>query len=1078
MFARLADFVDRRAAFVVAAWVVAAAVLAVIAPSLEEVGTQDQTSFLPGSSPSQRADRLIRRLFPNDPTLDAGIVVLARDGGLTPADAAFVGEATEWFKTGAVAAEIKTVQSAATDPAMAAVLRSPDRAAELLIVGFRSPPFTAGTNELVAEIREYLDANAPRGLEHHLTGTGGLAADQAEALVGSFEQTAIITVLLVLAILIFVYRSAVAPLIPLVTIGVAFVVARGVLGLLAENGLRVASLAETFIVVMIFGAGTDYCLFIVSRYREDLVAGGGPRPTLRRSMTLVGPVIAASAITVIVGFMSQLTARFGVFKTMGPAMGIAIFVTLVAGLTLTPALLRLSGRHAFWPGRLEDPRAAEASPRWQRLAERVRAHPTELLLAGIIMLLVPASGIGWFRSSFDLVRELPPSADARQGFDTLAEHFSAGTLAPVYVLVETDRSITDDANLAAVDRLTDALRRTPGVAEARSVTQPAGSPLTPATMQRLGGGDQAGFGSAGLDPNKVDIGPLVSEMSKPGGLRFTGPILRQYPQLLDGPLGFFLGPDRTSTRLVVSLEGNPYDRGALPVIRNLDDVADKALAGTSLSGSRLAIGGPASFFVDMQEIGNADFRIMTAVLIGGIFLVLAWLLRSLVAPFYLLASVVLSYAATMGLCVAVFIGIFGDPGISFWLPPFLFIILVALGADYNIFIMSRIREEADAGADIHDAVTRGLVATGHVITSAGLILAGTFAVLVLAPIPQLRQIGFGVTVGVLIDTFIVRSLIVPAATMLLGRWAFWPNIRHLRELREHNRRHLGLAGGGIAALGIGLAVLIAGAGTAAPITRVSSESKPGAASTPESQNNATQTASTTTSPSPAPSASEPAPSTSASRTPTTLRAETQSAPESRIAVPALGSWKFHLEGTRKIGAAGSPQPFSEDSTTEVSRLKEEAGATEVRLRTESSNGAQDDQRRYQPDGVLLVAMRISSSGMGFGGTLQPPQLLVRWPFRAGDQWTSDWSTGADGVQGKSTTRVLGPRTVNLAGRSLECWAVRTDTTFSGSAQGEQHQTACWSAELGMSIDDNTEYKGTYNGVRFEIVTHATLVSTP
>jgi RND superfamily putative drug exporter len=177
----------------------------------------------------------------------------------------------------------------------------------------------------------------------------------------------------------------------------------------------------------------------------------------------------------------------------------------------------------------------------------------------------------------------------------------------------------------------------------------------------------------------------------------------------------------------------------------------------------------------MRTIGERDFKVLFVVLIAAIFVVLALLLRSLVAPIYLLATVVLSYAATMGIAVIVFQGILDQPGITFWLAPFLFVVLVALGADYNIFIMSRIREEADAGHSVAEATERGLVLTGRIITSAGLILAGTFAALMVAPLPNLRQIGFGVTVGILIDTFIVRSLLVPSATVLLHRWAFWPS---------------------------------------------------------------------------------------------------------------------------------------------------------------------------------------------------------------------------------------------------------------------------------------------------------------
>jgi RND superfamily putative drug exporter len=1077
MFARLAALAERRAAWVVAAWVAVAVLLAVTAPSLQKVGTQDETSFLPGSSPSQRADKLLRRLFPDDPTLDAGIVVLARHGGLTAADGAYVRQVTDWLTRGEVAPNVKTVQSAASNPAMAAVLQAPDGGAELLVVGFRTAPFSTSTNHLVDQIRRHLDATAPAGLEHHLTGTGGLAADEASGLVKSFERTAIFTVLLVLIILVLVYRSVLAPLIPLVTIGIAFMVSRGLIGLLAEHGFKVASMAETFMVVMIFGAGTDYCLFIVSRYREDLAAGDAPPATLRRSMTVVGGVIAASAFTVIVGFMAQLTARFGMYKTMGPAMGVAIFVTLVAGLTLTPALVRLAGRHAFWPSELHDSRAGHASPRWQRVADTVRGRPVETLLAGVILLLLPASGLGWFHSSFDLVRELPTSADARKGFDALAQHYPPGTLAPVYVVLDTNGPITDDARLAAVDHLTDALRAQPGIGEVRSITQPAGAPLTPETMQRFGG--QGDLTATGLDPNKTDVGPLLSAMSQPGGLRFTGPILHRYPQLTDGPLRFFLGADGHSTRIMVALAGNPYDRRALPVIRNLDKVVDGAVAGTALSGAHLAVGGPAAFFVDMQDIGNADFRVMTAVLIGGIFVVLALLLRSLVAPFYLLASVVLSYAATLGLCALVFIKGFGEPGISFWLPPFLFIILVALGADYNIFIMSRVREEADAGAEIHDAVTRGLVATGPVITSAGLILSGTFAVLILAPLPQMRQIGFGVTIGVLIDTFIVRSLIVPAATMLLGRWARWPNLRHPREIRDRNPRHLGVAGAGAAELAAGLVALVATAGTASPITSISSQAPRQQVVAAGAPTGAAQTPATAAAaPATHPAATAAPPTTKAASSPTSVAGPAVAAPTgpTRIAVPAVGAWRFHLEGTRKIGAAGSAQPFSEDATTQVSRVGGDDRNAEMRLQTQSSNGSQDDRRRYQPDSVLMLSTQLSSSGMSFGGTLQPPQLIARWPLRVGDQWASDWTTGS--VNGHTTGQVADQRLVTVAGRTFQCWDIKTDTTFTGAAQGQQHQTACWVPQLGMSVDDQVQFQGTYNNIPFDVNTHASLLATP
>jgi uncharacterized membrane protein YdfJ with MMPL/SSD domain len=760
---------------VVAAWVAAAVVLLVIAPSLNDVGSQDTADFLPGSAPSQRADRLLAREFPDDPTREAAVIVVShRDGRLTTADRAFVTGLVTRLRSGSFKSDIEEVQTAGSDPALAAFLRSRDGEAELVIASMRRAPFSTGGTRAVNRIRDVLESTTPPGVEAHLTGIAGLAADQAEGVVRSFDRTAAVTIVLVLFILVVVYRSLVAALIPLVTIGLAFAVASGVVSYIAEAGLKVNTMVGTFLVVMVFGAGTDYCLFLTSRYQEELARGDAVAISVIRTTKVIGAVIAASAATVIIGFMSMVTADFGIFKTMGPAIGIAIGVTLVAGLTLTPALLLLAGKGAFWPRTLASVRSANgaAPSRWTRIADGISARPVILLLAGSTLLVAPSVALVSYRQSFDLVHDLPDGADARRGFDALSKHYPGGTISPVYLLIRTrDDSILDDANLEAVDRLTDALRKVPGIAEVRSVTQPAGAPLRPTNIATLTGGatDPA---SLGLRPGH-DVRPLLEGIASSDGLRFTGPVLKQYPELVNR-LGLLVGVDGRTTRLILSLRGNPYDNEALDTITGIRSRAAAQLAGTSLEHADLKVGGPSSFYEDMRRISNDDFKTMVVVILIAIFVVLALLLRSLVAPIYLLATVVLSYTATMGITVLVFQGISGDAGITFWLAPFLFVILVALGADYNIFIMSRIREEADAGHPIEEAVNLGVVRTGKVITSAGLILAGTFAALLVAPLPNLRQIGFGVTVGILIDTFIVRTILVPAATALLGRRAFWP----------------------------------------------------------------------------------------------------------------------------------------------------------------------------------------------------------------------------------------------------------------------------------------------------------------
>jgi uncharacterized membrane protein YdfJ with MMPL/SSD domain len=1077
MFNRLVAWVERRAAVVVGAWVTAAIVLTLLAPSLNDVGSQDTTDFLPTNAPSQKADRLLAELFPGDPTRDASIVVVARPGGLTAADHGYVSELATYLAAPEQQHDVKAVQTAATTPDLAPFLRSTDGAAELLVVSMHAASFSSAGTAAVERLREHLAATAPDGLEHHVTGIGGLATDQANGVNASFGRTAIVTVLLVLVILLLIYRSAVAALIPLLTIGLAFGVSQGIVNYVAQAGLKVNSMVGTFLVVMVFGAGTDYCLFLTSRYGQELAAGDSVAVTVVRTTKVIGAVIVASAATVIVGFGSMITADFGIFKTMGPAIGIAIAITCAAGLTLTPALLRLAGKHSFWPRTLEQARATgeHPSPRWERVAGLVRRRPTELLLAGVIVLQIPATGLGWYHPSFNLIADLPSSADARAGFDTVAAHYPGGMISPVYLVLRTNGPILDDARLAAIDHLTDVLRTQPGLAQVRSITQPAGEPLTIDNVSSLTG-DITDPVALGFDPETTDITPFVNGLTAPGGLRLTGPLLRQLPQLTQR-LGLLLGSDGNSTRLIIALAGNPYDESALDAFERIDDTAAAALAGTPLAGTSISVGGPSSFYADIREISNSDFRLLCAVIIGAIFIVLALLLKSLVAPFYLLASVVLSYAATMGITVAVFQGILGQAGITFWLAPFLFVMLVALGADYNIFIMSRVREEAEAGYEIHEAVSRGLVLTGRVITSAGVILAGTFAALLIAPLPNLRQIGFGIGVGILIDTFIVRTLIVPSATMLLGRWAFWPRIPgDSRAAAPIRRRHVVVAVVAVTALVIALLAIAAGRGTPSPVTVVAAGAVPTPAGSAEAS--ATQpsdpTAATDVPDGAVPATAQVA-TPPADADPAAPPANAESAGHvTTIAAPALGAWSYHVTGTRTLG--GSTTSIDEQAPTTISRTGGTDDAPELRVYSRTSIYTRDDTRRFSPSGVELLATTFSAGDATFGGALNPPQLLAQSPLAVGATWSGHSTAGRLVIDG--TGLVTGERDLTTPAGTYHCWDIQLDATISGSVQGEQHETSCWAPELGVPIESNQQFRGTFLGLPFAVDLHFTLTGRP
>jgi hypothetical protein len=440
------------------------------------------------------------------------------------------------------------------------------------------------------------------------------------------------------------------------------------------------------------------------------------------------------------------------------------------------------------------------------------------------------------------------------------------------------------------------------------------------------------------------------------------------------------------------------------------------------------------------------------------------------------------------------------------------VILVALGADYNIFIAGRIREEIDAGRSVADAATAGLVLTGGTITSAGFILAGTFGALLITPIPSIRQIGFGVGIGILLDTFIVRTLLVPAAVVLLGRFAFWPSTAPAGD-PIRRRIAVGLSGAGIALLAVALAAFGLSGRPESPVLRVAAgdsaatgtDSTASTSSTTSTTAGNPEAARATTGDQPAPAGANPtttatsrpgaavtgdgaAATTAPSSAPTTTTTTAAGAPSAagpaptgpaapdRVVIPALGDWRYHVEGTRRIGLAGSTQPFNEEATTQVSRVGGDDRAPELRLLTQSGSGTVDERRRYAPATVDLLALTVTSAGLSYGGTFTPPQLLLRWPVRIGDSWRGDWTT--EDTRGTTTATVTGERTVTVAGRTLRCFVVDRDTALTGAVEGTQRQRSCWVPELGMVADDNQDFQGTYQGVRFEAQAHFTLIGTP
>jgi putative drug exporter of the RND superfamily len=369
---------------VIVFWAIVATSLVMVAPSFEEVATFDDTSFLPEGSRSIEGNRLIEDGWPDDDLSNTLTLVVEReDEELGDEDIVWLQDQIEWLRSDDAPDTLGAVTTHFDDPNLAPTFVSEDGQAMFALAGLEVPGYTPRANETVAEVRDHVHgAGQPEGLNVFVTGSVAVAADENVATQRTVERTTGLTLALVGIILLLVYRSPIAPLVPMITIGVAFLASRATVSLLAQAGMSVSALYETFAIVIIFGAGTDYCLFLVSRYHEEMVTSRSAGlansrrlrvGTLSATVLVMLAVLGSSAATTIVGFSAQGAAEFGLYRTMGPALAISIAVTVVITLTLAPALMRLFGRRLFWPDRWGTPKQlpGDADPLVVQYRERL-----------------------------------------------------------------------------------------------------------------------------------------------------------------------------------------------------------------------------------------------------------------------------------------------------------------------------------------------------------------------------------------------------------------------------------------------------------------------------------------------------------------------------------------------------------------------------------------------------------------------------------------------------------------------------------------------------------------------------------
>ena len=775
MLSRITDFSSSPKGkwVVIAVWALLATVIVPFAPMLSDVITNDEATFLPEGAESTEVQQLVEERFPTDTT--PAIVVFHNDDGLTDEQKAIAEQLGQWARSDEAPDNIvaESTVSIFTTPQASDRLVSDDGTTMTMVIGIEGNPSSDAFLDTVRTIRAQV-ASPPEGVQISVSGPAGLLLD----LISVFDQInvflTLVTAALVLVLLIIIYRSPVIAFVPLVAVGWVFLLA----GAIAATGAQrldylVNGQAQGVMTVLLFGAGTDYCLFISSRFREELRQTQDKHEAMKETMRAVGGAISSSAGTNLVAAFILLFATLRSTSALGPLLSIAIGLMFVAAMTLVPALITILGRMAFWPRRpsyepeeeIDD--EVESRGVWGKVAGAVTQRPVVALTSAVAVFALFSLGLFEYRVTYDTVSSLPEGTEARQGFEHLREAFPAGRIAPitVYAKLPDDASVYD--NIDAIDAMTGSLAAYEGVAYVESVTAPLGTngPI---------GADQV---AAAVNQVPQDIRTAIDEgtAEQPGGADGTGDPALQQAISVYAATRQYVSPDNGVARFNVILESSPY---ALDQINRIGDFRDYARAATDEAGlpGEVLVGGEPATAYDTKQATEHDQRLIIPLILLAIAIILGLLLRSVIAPLYLLGTIVLGYTATLGLSTMLFLNVFGDEGLSSALPLFLFVFSAALGIDYSIYLMTRIREET-ADRELKEGVRIALGRTGGVITSAGIILAGTFGALMTLPLRDLFQIGLAVAIGVLLDTFVTRTVMVPGIVLLLGRWNWWPSKR-------------------------------------------------------------------------------------------------------------------------------------------------------------------------------------------------------------------------------------------------------------------------------------------------------------
>jgi RND superfamily putative drug exporter len=813
LFKSLGEITAKHATLIILAWVGLLVACVLVAPPWESVVENGEFAFLPKDSPSRIANTMFRQAFPND-QMRSTLVLIARresgDEGLLPSDfdylsqqiipelhkivglplpnreltdesdeataageadageGAVAEQATEQQpdkKAEGTAGSSNIVQSIAwfEDRKVGDLLISEDKQATSIVLWLTTEFLNQANVRIVNGVEQFVKDlsripsgqvnSLPPGLEIAVSGSATFGRDMMQESAKSAKSTEDWTVILVVVLLIAIYRAPMLAIIPLITVGVATSVSRKLLAIGAEQGwVSLFNGIETYVTVLVYGAGVDYCLFLIARYREELDGGLTIEESISGTLQRIGAALTASAGTVMCGIGMMYFAEFGKFSQAGVAITFGLAVCLLASLTLTPAILRLSGKWAFWPGfpaglstaadsfpaekglfaRIQKAQVLTAG--WAKMGALLEQRPWATWLASVVLLLpFSVAGIMFFGDlSYGLLSELPATASSVYGAAAAQKHFPAGEVSPITLIIEAegmDFSPVQGPSFVLIRELTNRLvaaRDELGLHAVRSLSAPKG--------QR--------------EAKKVSI--AVRQAQKIHA--------REY----------FVSPTNHSiTRLNLIPKNDPFARSSIAEFQHLREQFRRHLP-DGLRNAKMWFVGNTAEITDLKAVTDRDQIRIDSLVMLGVYLILVVLLRRPGICAYLMFTVLYSYFATLGFTYLAFWAMdpAGFTGLDWKVPMFLFTILIAVGEDYNIFLMARIEEEQKVHGPLK-GITVALERTGSIISSCGIIMAGTFSSLMAGSLVGMDQLGLALATGVVLDTFVIRPIMVPAFLVLL-----------------------------------------------------------------------------------------------------------------------------------------------------------------------------------------------------------------------------------------------------------------------------------------------------------------------